>query len=91
MEYPDFTLHNQVGLVTGASKGIGYGVAKALAHAGARIAVAACATAALEQLSEEIRSAGVMRGPFRWTSVLSLRLILLLSRFIFILRWHAIC
>jgi NAD(P)-dependent dehydrogenase (short-subunit alcohol dehydrogenase family) len=58
MDYPDFTLAGQVGLLTGASKGIGFGVARALAHAGARVAVAARSSSDLEMLVEEIRAEG---------------------------------
>jgi 2-deoxy-D-gluconate 3-dehydrogenase len=47
-----------VALVTGASKGIGYGVAKALAHAGAKVAVAARSIEALDTLVAEIRDKG---------------------------------
>lgn len=58
MDYPRFDLEDQVALVTGASKGIGYGVAKALAHAGAKVAVAARDLDALKSLAEEIREDG---------------------------------
>ena len=58
MEYPDFRLDNQVALVTGASMGIGWGVAKALAEAGAKVAVAARSLEKLEQLAGEIRAEG---------------------------------
>lgn len=58
MEHPDFSLTDQVALVTGASKGIGRGLAKALAHVGATVAVAARSAAELETLTEEIRAAG---------------------------------
>jgi NAD(P)-dependent dehydrogenase (short-subunit alcohol dehydrogenase family) len=37
IDYPDFSLAGQVALITGASKGIGLRVAKALSHAGARV------------------------------------------------------
>jgi 2-deoxy-D-gluconate 3-dehydrogenase len=58
MHYPDFRLDGQVALVTGASKGIGWDLAKALAHAGASVAVAARDQESLERLADEIRSAG---------------------------------
>lgn len=58
MNYPDFSLTNQVALVTGASQGIGFGLSKALAAAGAKVAVAARSMADLEKLTEEIRAEG---------------------------------
>jgi NAD(P)-dependent dehydrogenase (short-subunit alcohol dehydrogenase family) len=39
MRFPDFTLTDKVAIVTGASKGIGYGAALAMAHAGADVVV----------------------------------------------------
>ena len=50
MHYPDFTLDGQVAMVTGASKGIGADLARALAGAEARVAVAARDESALEAL-----------------------------------------
>ena len=58
MSYPDFGLTGQVALMTGATQGIGYGVAKALAHAGAKVSVTARRTAGLELLVTEIRAEG---------------------------------
>jgi 2-deoxy-D-gluconate 3-dehydrogenase len=58
VDYPSFGLDGQVALVTGASKGIGYGLAKALANAGAKVAVAARDLSALEKLAGEIRDKG---------------------------------
>ena len=58
MDYPDFRLDGRVALVTGASKGIGWDLAKALAHAGASVAVAARVQSSLERLADEIRSDG---------------------------------
>lgn len=58
MDYPDFSLANRVALVTGASQGIGFGLAKALAHAGATVAVAARSVTGLETLTKEIRAQG---------------------------------
>jgi len=58
MNYPDFRLDGQVALVTGASKGIGWDLAKALAHAGASMAVAARDLLSLERLADEIRADG---------------------------------
>ena len=57
-EYPSFSLAGQVALITGASKGIGFGVAKALSHAGARLAVAARSARDLALLVEEIQAEG---------------------------------
>jgi NAD(P)-dependent dehydrogenase (short-subunit alcohol dehydrogenase family) len=58
IDYPDFSLAGQVALITGASRGIGFGVAKALSHAGAHVAVAARSSSDLETLVEEIRGQG---------------------------------
>jgi NAD(P)-dependent dehydrogenase (short-subunit alcohol dehydrogenase family) len=64
IKYPDFRLSRQVALITGASKGIGCGVAKALAHAGAKVAVAARSRGDLEILVESIRAAGGVAEAF---------------------------
>jgi 2-deoxy-D-gluconate 3-dehydrogenase len=58
MDYPDFRLDGQAALVTGASKGIGWDLAKALAAAGARVAVAARDLSSLERLAGEIEAEG---------------------------------
>ena len=58
MDYPRFDLQGQVALVTGASMGIGYDLAKAVAHAGARVTVGARSTDVLQQLVAEIEAEG---------------------------------
>jgi NAD(P)-dependent dehydrogenase (short-subunit alcohol dehydrogenase family) len=55
---PDFRLDGQIAVVTGASRGIGYGLAKAVAKAGARVALAARDADQLERLAGEIEAAG---------------------------------
>lgn len=57
-EYPDFRLDGQVALITGASKGLGWGIARAMADAGATVVLTARTTSALDQLAEEIRAEG---------------------------------
>lgn len=60
MDYPNFRLDGKVAVVTGASMGIGFGLAKALAAAGARVAAAARSTERLGTLVAEIeQEAGV--------------------------------
>lgn len=58
MQHPTYRLDGQVALVTGASKGIGADLARSLADAGARVAVAARDRGALETLAAEIESEG---------------------------------
>jgi 3-oxoacyl-[acyl-carrier protein] reductase len=54
----------RVALVTGASQGIGHACAKALAQAGATVAVAARNQPKLEELVAEITAAGGRAAPF---------------------------
>lgn len=58
MEYPNFRIDGLVAMVTGASKGIGRDLAKALSSAGARVAVAARDRKALDGLVAEIVADG---------------------------------
>ena len=58
MDYPNFRLDGEVALVTGASKGIGWDLAKAMAAAGAAVAVGARDLESLERLAAEIRADG---------------------------------
>ncbi len=67
---PLFRLDGRVALVTGASRGIGAGVARALAAAGARVAVAARDEARLDALAAEI---GGLAVPMDLRSVASIR------------------
>ena len=53
-----FSLKNKNIIVTGASRGIGYGVAKELAEAGARVALVARSEALLDTCRKEIEEAG---------------------------------
>lgn len=58
MDFPDFRLDGKVAVVTGASMGIGHGLARALANAGATVAVAARSGAALDELVAVIEADG---------------------------------
>ena len=51
-------LQGKIALITGASKGLGYGLAKIFAQEGAKVAVASRDISHLESLAEEIRSEG---------------------------------
>jgi NAD(P)-dependent dehydrogenase (short-subunit alcohol dehydrogenase family) len=51
-------LDGKIALVTGASRGIGRATARALAHAGAHVVALARTTGGLEELDDEIKSAG---------------------------------
>src|SRR5689334_24615385 len=51
-------LASRIALVTGASRGIGYATAKALARAGAHIIAVARTQGGLEELDDEIRKDG---------------------------------
>jgi len=53
-----FDLTGHTALVTGASQGIGEGIARCLAGAGARVVLAARSEDKLQNLAEELRSAG---------------------------------
>jgi NAD(P)-dependent dehydrogenase (short-subunit alcohol dehydrogenase family) len=67
---PEFSLAGQVALVTGASYGIGAGLARALAAAGARVAVGARSQKPLDALAREIDGLAV---PLDVREVLSIR------------------
>lgn len=55
---PSFSLEGKVAVVTGASMGIGYGLAKSIAAAGAKVAVAARKVDQLDKLVAEIEAEG---------------------------------
>lgn len=57
-------LQGKTVVVTGASKGIGRGLAKIIAHEGARVAVAARSVESLESLAKEIQAEGGTCKPF---------------------------
>lgn len=56
---PSFRLDNRVALVTGGSRGLGLGIALALAHSGANIAIVSRTQAELDKAAELIRATGV--------------------------------
>ena len=51
-------LNGKIALVTGASRGLGYAVAKAMAAEGAHVIALARTQGALEELDDEIQAAG---------------------------------
>lgn len=58
IKFPDFTVIDKVAIVTGASTGIGYGSALALAHAGADVVVTSRCLERVEPVAAEIRQMG---------------------------------
>jgi NAD(P)-dependent dehydrogenase (short-subunit alcohol dehydrogenase family) len=54
----DKPLANQIALITGASRGIGYALALALARAGAHVVAVARTVGGLEELDDAVRAAG---------------------------------
>ena len=57
-EFPSFDLGGQVALVTGAARGLGSAISKALAHAGADIVLGLRDVKTGDQLAREIGSLG---------------------------------
>ncbi|MBH5318889.1 glucose 1-dehydrogenase [Paenibacillus sp. GSMTC-2017] len=55
---PNFSIEGKVAIITGASKGIGYGLAKAIAESGAKVALTARDSNDLTQLVSDIRAEG---------------------------------
>src|SRR5262245_35803104 len=53
-----FDLAGRTALITGASRGIGYALAEALAHAGARVVLNARSQAGLEEAARTLRESG---------------------------------
>ncbi len=58
IKFPNFTVTDKVAIVTGASTGIGYGSALALAHAGADVVVTSRSLERVEPVAAEIRHMG---------------------------------
>ena len=58
MKFPTFDLTGKVAMVTGATKGIGYGYSLGLANAGADIVVVSRTPADCDRVVEEIRAMG---------------------------------
>ena len=58
LEYPSFSLEGKLSLVTGGSKGIGFGMAMGLAHAGSDVVILGRDEAAGEQARRELEQHG---------------------------------
>ncbi len=62
MQPPDFRLDGKRALITGGSRGIGLAAAFALAHAGARVVLAARDRDGLDQASATLKDSGIPTG-----------------------------
>ncbi len=58
MQFPAFNLHGRVALVTGSTKGVGYGIALGLAQAGADLIIVSRNQADCDRVAGEIRDTG---------------------------------
>ncbi len=58
MYFPTMTLHGRVALITGSTKGIGYGLAHGLARAGANVVIASRNQQDCARVANEIRTTG---------------------------------
>jgi len=58
MQFPNMTLEGKIALVTGGSRGLGYGLALAFANSGADVIVVSRTLSDLERVSDEVRSLG---------------------------------
>src|SRR5437879_8111107 len=61
-----FDLHDRVALVTGAGRGLGSGMAKALAAAGAQVVLASRSEDQLKTVAAEITAGGGTAGNLAW-------------------------
>src|SRR5437667_3752357 len=57
-QMPSLRLDGRVALVTGGSRGLGFGMALALAHAGADIALAARSVPELKRAADQVQALG---------------------------------
>lgn len=63
LEFPTFSLENKVSLVTGGSKGIGYGMAAGLAQSGSHLVIASRNREELEKAAHELSVYGTRVVP----------------------------
>jgi NAD(P)-dependent dehydrogenase (short-subunit alcohol dehydrogenase family) len=58
MNIPDFRLDGKIALVTGSTKGLGYGMATGLAQAGANLVIVSRTPADCDRVAEELKATG---------------------------------